>query len=1020
MDVNLIHDCFHATLQADMNIRRQAEEQLANASLQIGFLGACLDIMDNVEVSPVVKQACSIYFKNRITKKWNTGDIDQDEKPLIRDRIMFTMVKLEKNLSNQLIPALTVIVNNDYPDSWPTFLDTILQLLSDSNNIRSIYVGILGFSELCRTFRWKKNEQRSHILDQLINNYFPSLLNLAKMFTNDPSAHDNSYEAGEIVKLVLKCYKFVTYLDLPEALQQNEAVVNWITFHVDVINMQLPHSVFKLDEEDRQTSPWVKTQKWAFHNLGRLYERYGCTKLTSKFEYPEFRSIFSTTVVPQLFQVYLSKMQLWRNGQQWMSKTALYFIVEFIEQCCVKKASWEMVLPHLNFIISDIAFFIFRPSDATLEMFEDEPQEYIHANLDKFEDSCSPENAVVALLFTLVEKRTAFTLQPLLEFVYGKLSECQNMEETIEVAKDKEAALRILGPIAMKLVHPKSPVIGQMESFISQYVFPNFQSKHGFLRARACNISSKFDDLEYNDQSYINILFQGVMSCFTEKELPVQMEAALAIQAFLKFDDFKVALGTVIVPTMEQLLELSNKIDSDVIPMVMQELVESYSDQLEPFAENLMAKLSEQVLRLLSEMHEASNVDVDDFDPNDDFSDKQTAVLGIINTMITVLLYFEKAADAIGNLEPYYSPVIDFIFKSGIDDFYAEAAELIENTLFLTRRVSQNMWTLFANFIQMLINEETTLFLEDSLPAFKNYLVYGSDMIKSNSEVQNAISQVILKVYGMDPEEDELGCNDICQASDLATNFILALDPSSASNFIPQLVQYAAKFLSFEDPAYKLDKNKIQTTDVILAALVIDPNTTIKTLIDTQNLESVFSVWFNLIEKYKRVFDIKLSLLAYLSLLSIDIESLNQLQLSNSLGQCGINIATLFVKLPVAITQLEKQRKEYEPANFNDWDGELEFDADEEFDDEADFLEAAQNGDVDFKFTESGQFRFYNDDELEEDPYSQSALENINVYTAFKTFATNIQTNEQPKYALVFGNLDANQQEVLSTTLNAA
>lgn len=1022
MDVTALHECFQATLQADEAVRRHAEDQLALAAKQMGFLGACLDILDNLQVSPIVKQACSIYLKNKIMKEWNSDGIDKDEKPVIRERIMFVMVKLDRHLSNQLIPALAIIVSYDYPDHWDTFLDSILKLLSNSSDLRSIYVGVLGFNELSRSYRWKKNEVRGQKLDPIIQQYFPSLLQLAKTILATPNDH---YEAAEIVKLVLKCYKFVTYLDLPVVLQENTVVFEWITFHVEVINMQLPESVFKLPIDERSNSSWVKCQKWAFHNLSRVYERYGSKSLSRKFEYEEFLALFQTNVLPQLFNVYIEKLQLWRNGQQWISNESLYYIIGFIEQCCVKKDTWEMVLPHLDFLISQVTFSIFRPTDDSLELFENEPEEYIHTILDQFEDSSSPENAIISFLFTLVEKRGQITLQPLMEFIYTKLNECNQKQDSIEVAKDKESAMRILGPIAHKLISPKYQLVGQMEEFLKTFIFPNFQSNYPFLRARACNVSSKFDDLEYKDPNYIQIIFQGVMACFSEvDQLPVQIEAALALQSFLKFEEFKLSLSAIIVPTMEQLLELSNKFDSDIIPMVMQECVESFSDQLEPFAENLMAKLSEQVLRLLEEMRDASNQDVDDFSNGyDDLSDKQTAILGIINTMITVLLYFEKSSEAIGNLEPYYSPVIQYIFDHCIDDFYAEASELIENTLFLTRKVSTNMWRLFGSFIQMLIKEDTTLFLEDALPALKNYLVYGSEMIKSNEEIQTIMVRLIMKILMFKPDDDdddddEIGSNDICQISELGTYFILSLDQKSASKYVGHLIEQSMKYLLTEDPAYKSNNNKIQIINVILSSIVIDPHSSLQKLMELNMFNNIMEIWFSLTDKLTRVFDLKLNILATISILSIPTDGLNQIGLGQALGSLGVNLSKLVIKLPEAISNLEKKRREYEPGFENDWSNEETYDLNEDLND------GEEGGELnidDFQFTESGQFKFYDDlDELDEDPYSQSALENINVFNAFKSFCLETQSGDSMKYQSIFSELNSTQNDALKRTLDAA
>ncbi|GME89210.1 unnamed protein product [[Candida] boidinii] len=227
MDVKFLHDCFLATLQADPAVRHQAETQLSQAELNIGFLGACLDILGAPDVSPVVKKACTIYFKNKILRSWSTdrNPIDEDEKPLIRERIIPVMVKLDRSLRSQFIVVLNTILSYDYPSKWPNYIDIIKPLFGNPNDIQAMYTGVLCFSELARHYRWKTNDSRATELDPIIIQYFPSLLQIGKSIISDPSSLSDNHEYGEIVKLIVKAYKFVTYHDLPDPLQEQEALI---------------------------------------------------------------------------------------------------------------------------------------------------------------------------------------------------------------------------------------------------------------------------------------------------------------------------------------------------------------------------------------------------------------------------------------------------------------------------------------------------------------------------------------------------------------------------------------------------------------------------------------------------------------------------------------------------------------------------------------------------------------------------------------------------------------------------
>lgn len=1018
MDVSQLHDCFLGSLQADPNVRNQAESQLDTFSHTVGFLAACLDILLNENVQPIVKQSCSIYFKNIILKNWTIGTlIDNDERPIIRERLLLSITKLDKIFRNQLLPALSLIIKYDYPDSWSNLLDHILNLINNSNDdLNSLYVGIYSFAELCRNFRWKNNNDRSNLLDPIIINFFPSLLNIGNQLISD-SKFINSFEASEILKLIIKCYKFVTYLDFPLPLQENQLLVNWITFHVQVINMSY--------SED-SLAGWTKSQKWCYHNLYRLFQRYGTKSLSSKFKYDDFRINFNTNVLPQLINVYIENLKNWINNSKYLPDSSLYHLIQLLEQSLLKKESFKLIEPHFNFIIVDVSSNIFMPKDEDLELYEDEPEEYIHKIFEILDENTG-EDSLHSFLFTLVEKRVDY-LVPMFQFIVGKFNELNSQPESLEVAKQKESLMKFLSPISYKLSDRKNPVINDVEPFLNNFIIPNFQSNFEFIRARTCNLVSKFDNFDIKQPVTIENLFNGIISCFlNSNNLPIQIQAALAIQSFIIDENFKKMLQDLILQLMEKLMDLSNQFDSDILPAVMQELVESFPEKLEPFADQLMEQLSMKLITLLTSINEIANSNVEDLDDLENIaSDKTSAALGILNTMITILLYFENSTEIIDKLEVSYSKVIKLIFNERIEDFYAEAGELIENTLFLTRKVSPIMWSLLNDFITCLFNDDDiTLYLEDSLPALKNYLIYGSETIQQNVELQNLYNKIILSVFSLDLEEEDIGFNDIDTISDLCTTFILSLNSNTSANYLPALINYSIKNLIEVEKQFK-SKGRTHKTILlnnIISALVINPNVTMKTVIEINQLEFFLTQWFDNNSHLKRVFDLKLSILGYISLLSIDLQSLNSMMLTNILALCGNNISKLFMTIPQAIKDLEKKRLEYTDKS---WENELTYNISQvgDDDDEHDGGEGHEFDDDDEEdygqyFNSNQKFSFDNSDNgLEEDPYSNTGLDKINIFTQFQTFVVNMQNNEADKYNIVFGSLEEGDKQALANILN--
>ncbi|ODQ83019.1 hypothetical protein BABINDRAFT_159495 [Babjeviella inositovora NRRL Y-12698] len=1019
MDAQALYECFAATLQPSQAARQAAELQLREAQKVPGFLGACLDILTTDGVNPGIKKAAAVFFKNRVIRRWQTNAadaVDNDEKPLIKDRLLLALVSVPQDLRNQLFPVLTTIITHDYPLQWPGLLAQTAELVQ-SQNPDSLYVGVLCLSEVVRSYRWKTNEDRPE-LDTIILEFFPKILAIANALTNDAS-----FQAGSIVKLILKTYKFATYFDLPVALQAQGSVVEWGTLHVNIINTPYPANLLELDEGERALHSLCKCKKWAFANLYRLFTRYGSSSLSNKYEYPEFQALFIGSFVPSLLTVYFQLVEAHCNQTVWISGPSLYYLLSFIEAAVTQKATWPLIKPHVSSIISHFIFPTLLPSDETLENFEDDPQEYIHANFNFYDDVSSADSAAVALLVTLAQKRTKTCLELILQFAYTKLTELAAAPKDLVHAKQAESALRMVGAIAYKLVGKKSPYHGQMEGFLVQFIFPTFASEFGFLRARACEISCTFSDLAFQDQNNLATLFHSIMSCFNEDNLPVQLEAALALHPYLKSPAFNEAFGQVVVPAMQRLLELSNTIDHDALSGVMQEIVECFSEQLQPFGVDLMTKLVEQFMKLAVALNNEANVEVDDVDGDnlDDNSDKQMAAFGLLNTMVTVLLSFENSTDVILGLEQILAPVFEIVYKNDMEDYFAEVCELVENCTFLSRQISPLMWKVFELISVCFNTGFGCVYAAEFMPAITNFITYGASDMKANPAYVNwvfAIYTSIMKNVNI----EEMGVNDLAYGAEIAYNFTLAMK-EDAPQFAPQLTSSVIDRLVADGAEImKNTATSIYMLNVIVAGLAFDIQHTLQALIEKNYMQNFFIAWFKFIPTYKRVFDMKASVLALLSVLSVSQADLQTVGINDSvIAECGVKLANLFSTLPGAITELDKQRKEYSAEDYNPYnddfgedDGEwvnedaAENAADAEDEDYMKFLEEESH-----KLKHDGAHYDYDDDELVEDPLATTPLDTVNVYAVFRQVFEGLQSTDAAKFQVLTSLLSAEDKETL-------
>ena len=148
-----------------------------------------------------------VYLKNRISRGWPPQEenvvhksIPDNERASFRDRLLPVIAASPPEIRVQLIPILQTILNHDFPAKWPNFMDVTLQLLN-TNNVASVLAGLQCLLSICRTYRFKPGESRAD-LDKIVTVAFPPLLNLGNKLVEE-----DSLEAGEMLRLVVKCYK---------------------------------------------------------------------------------------------------------------------------------------------------------------------------------------------------------------------------------------------------------------------------------------------------------------------------------------------------------------------------------------------------------------------------------------------------------------------------------------------------------------------------------------------------------------------------------------------------------------------------------------------------------------------------------------------------------------------------------------------------------------------------------------------------------------------------------------------
>lgn len=367
--------------------------------------------------------------------------------------------------------------------------------------------------------------------------------------------------------------------------------------------------------------------------------------------------MFTVSFAPEILKGYLQVIEKWVAKTTWLSRPCLSYTLVFLDECVRPKQMWGHLKPHLDTLVTHFLFPVMCLSADDVEKFDTDPEEYLHHKLNYYEEVSAPDVAATNFLVTLTKVRRKHTFT-ILTFVNTIVNAYESAADDKKDHISKEGALRMIGTLSGVILGKKSPIAEQVEYFLVRYVFPDFRSPQGFLRARACDTVEKFEQLDFKDPNNLLIIYRNILECMADSELPVRVEAALALQPLIRHDIIRINMQQNIPQIMQQLLKLANEVDVDALSNVMEDFVEVFAAELTPFAVALSEQLRDTYLRIVRELLEKNDKREDDDSYGDFLDDKSITALGVLQTIGTLILTLESTPDVLLHMESILMPVI--------------------------------------------------------------------------------------------------------------------------------------------------------------------------------------------------------------------------------------------------------------------------------------------------------------------------------------------------------------------------
>ncbi|KAK2079907.1 hypothetical protein QBZ16_002302 [Prototheca wickerhamii] len=701
MERQLLVAALAGCMNPDPQIRIAAEHALQQAKFAPGQLHGLLQVALDGAQDPAVQQAAAIAFKNGVKQGWDAEEgsrFSAEERAAVRAALPEALVVAGAATKRQLREAVKLVVYTDYPHAWPGLLGELCVGLKSLDQAR--VEGTLSILRVvARKYEFKDEEDRLPLLE-VVNSTFPALLAL---FQSLLASDSGAPELAELLKLVCKIFWSSTYMEIPPPLASGEAVAAWMACIRGVIERPVPLELMPADPELRDDWAWWKAKKWALHIAYRAFNRYGSPDLCTEPADVAFASAFKRDWALPLLQACLGQLAGLAQGR-YLAGRACNLILQYLTQALAFAHTWKALKPVLAELLPAVIFPMLCFTAADDELWREDPAEFVRKGYDIVEDLHSSKTAAMNFLLELCKARPKGTLDATVQHMVGQLVAYRAAGDAAagpEAVRRADGACLALGTLA-EVLKQKERYAAALEPMLLQHVVPLFASRHGHLRAKAAWLAGCFADVRFADGqgrgATFAALLQRCVAALEDPDLPVKVDAAVAVRCFLDAVDEE-DLGDFrgLVPgLLTRFLQLSQEIDNEDLTFSLETVVERFAGDMAPYAAGLTAHLVEQFWRIVREEEEQG-------EGEDEEAEGALAAYGVLRTLSTILdAVSSRAPELYPQLEAALLPLLERYISTDGQDVFEELMQIVTYLTYYGGGISARLWGLFPRILACL------------------------------------------------------------------------------------------------------------------------------------------------------------------------------------------------------------------------------------------------------------------------------------------------------------------------------
>ncbi|CAD7704977.1 unnamed protein product [Ostreobium quekettii] len=937
MDIQQLCGLLQACVGTNSEEIKRADALLKQHEVERGFVFSLLRVSVEASLDVSIRQVAAITFKRVVERRWEPRDKDEesplhpDDKNEVRNNFLAAIVQTPPLIQKQLMEVLKTIVSVDFPENWPGLKDAIMENLfaQDENKV---FGAMQALRAIARKYEFKKQEERG-VLDEVLAATLPKLLEVMRSIainTNPAPMY------AELQKVLCKIFWSLTYTTIPPILQVEANFDSLLESLLILVKKELPMAHLPASEADQDTWCWWKAKKWVLHITERIFKNYSQPD-ACKEENKPFAELYQKKCLVQMLQAHLQQlstvMQLARPNDR-----VLNLCLKHMTLAVTHQEGFRVVKEHMKSMLMNVAFPLLCFSEEDEHLFREDPNEYIRKGYDIVEDIYSVKVAAVNFVFELCRTRSKLALPGLLQHIVGIMQQHQAALQPgnvpADIARKMDGALLAIGTLT-DVLKKKKAYKADLEPMLIQHVMPCFNSAYGHLRARACWVAGMLVGIEFKEGGgTFNALFHQVVNCMKDAELPVRVDAVVALRSFVDVLEDLDQLKPILPNFLDEFFKLMNEVENEDMVFTLESIVEKLDDEIAPYADHLGKNLVAAFFKCV----DANQEDED----GDDLG--AIAAYGCLRALNTLVDSVRSQPAIFSQLEEICFPIMDRMTSREAIEVFEDVMEMVTLFMMFSPKITPRMWTLWPKMHESLMDWAIDYYEYMRVP-FEMFISRATEVFLRSKEPNYLASVNQIIEYTMTGDFREV---------DIAPSFaLMSVVLQTCRGHVDGCVGIYLTLCLKRLAAAESESTKVLVMLVVANALYYHPKLTVQALQQAGATQAVFNTWFEMIlsggqdekeKHFKSMNKKKVCILGLCSLITLPDNEVPQ-ELHNGLGQILAGIMKL---LAAWRAQEETQGQEEDSSSSDEYlsDDDDDDDDDEEEEEEADGAGSGHDSDT--------------------------------------------------------------------------